>query len=124
MTTNMPDEKKKASGGAAAEAERLLEAQDNAAIGAHTENMISGGRTAATQSARVVSEIVTRKPEALASFVDRLVTGLRSEHKRVIQASAQALPAVAQVAPARVAKHLDRLKEGFDELSEAGQDGM
>jgi len=120
----MTDDTKKGGGGAVAEATRLLEAGDNAAIGAHADNLVGSGRTAATQSARVISEIVAKKPDALASFVDRFVLGLRSEHKRVVQASAQALPAIAQVAPARVAKHLDRLKEGFEELSDPGQDGI
>ncbi len=114
----------KASGGAAKEAERLLEEGDTAAIAAHADNLVSGGRTAATQSARVISELVAKKPDTIAAYVDRFVTGLRSENKRVVQASAEALPAVAQVAPARVAKHLDRLKEGFEELNDVAQDGI
>jgi hypothetical protein len=122
MATKKKATKKK--GGAAAEAARLLEEKDSGAIGAHADNFIDGPRTAATQSARVVSEIAATKPEALSSYVDRFVGGLRSDNKRVVQASAEALPAIAQVAPARVAKHLDKLKQGFEELSDAGQAGI
>jgi hypothetical protein len=111
-------------GRVASEAARLLEEKDTAAIAAHADNFAGGAKSAATQSARVLGEIVIIKPEALSSYVDRFVAGLRSDNKRVVATSAQALPAIAQVAPARVAKHLERLKQGFEDLSEVGQGGI
>jgi hypothetical protein len=62
--------------------------------------------------------------ELVVPLVDKFVAGITSEHKRVIQTSADALPQVARVAPARVARHLDKLKTAFDQANETGKDGL
>ena len=55
--------KKAAGGGAAAVAQRILtEESPQSKIAEHGETMMEGPRTAATQSARVLSEIIAEKP--------------------------------------------------------------
>jgi len=110
--------------GAAAVAQRLIEEGPASAIAEHGANLVGGAPSAATQSARVLGEIVARKPSAAAPLVDRFVTGILSKNKRVVQACADALPAIAKVAPARVAKHLERLTRSFDAAGAVGRDGL
>lgn len=78
----------------------------------------------AGQAARVVEELTAGKPEALVPLVDRLVSSLRSDHVRVVSACALALPAMARLAPARVARHLPALTASFGDVSPAAQDGL
>ncbi len=115
----------KASGGAAAEAARIL-AQENpsAAVAEQCELLLDSRRTVATKAARVVHEIVNEKPELLVSHVEKFARGLTVKPKRVIQASADALPAIAKISPARVAKHLPTLKEAFEPTLADGKDGL
>jgi hypothetical protein len=112
-------------GGAQAVAESILSEPDaQQRVQAHGEQLLDARATTATQAARVLSEIVTQKPELVVGLVDKFVKGLGSKHKRVVQTSAEALPVVARVAPARVARHLDALKGSFDALPEVGKDGL
>jgi hypothetical protein len=78
----------------------------------------------AAHGARVIEELVAIKPELGAPHIERLVRGLWSPHARVVQAAAAALPQLGKVAPAKVARHLDRLQAGFDAGSEAARDGI
>jgi hypothetical protein len=78
----------------------------------------------AAQAARVFEELIAQKPELCAPHIERLVRGLSSMHPRVIQAAAAALPVLARVAPAKVARHLDKLLGGFAASSEVAKDGM
>jgi hypothetical protein len=118
------DDSPKASKGSANEAERVLSGEDPGAITALGSQLIEGSEKGATASARVLSEVIVRKPEAVVPLVDRFVTGIRSDNKRVVQTSAEALPVIAKIAPARVAKHLEKLKSAFDVTSEVGKDGL
>ena len=43
---------------------------------------------------------------------------------RAVQAGAHALPVLARVAPAKVARHLEKLRGSFDSASETGKEGM
>jgi hypothetical protein len=115
----------KKGGGAAAIARKIL-AEDNpqSKIAEHGETMMEGPRTAATQSARVLSELVTEKPELIVPLVSKFARGVSSSNKRVVQTSAEALPAIARIAPARVARQLDVLKSSFHEANEVGKDGL
>ena len=116
---------KKTGGGAAAVAQRIL-SDDNpqSKIAEHGETMMEGPRTAATQSARVLSEIITEKPELVVPLVAKFAKGISSSNKRVVQTSAEALPAIARIAPARVARQLDVLKGSFEEANDVGKDGL
>ena len=116
---------KKAGGGAAAVAQKIL-AEDNpqSKIAEQGETMMEGPRTAATQSARVLSEIIQEKPELVVPLVAKFAKGISSSNKRVVQTSAEALPAIARIAPARVARQLDVLKGSFEEANDVGKDGL
>ncbi|MFT5356840.1 MAG: hypothetical protein ACI9KE_004066 [Polyangiales bacterium] len=111
--------------GAAADAAKVLEAENRAArIAELAEGILDSRSSVATKAARVLHEIVLVQPEALVSQVERFARGLTSKHKRVVQASADALPAIAKIAPARVAKHLDVLKDSFEPAILDGKDGL
>ncbi len=116
---------KKKSGGAARAAQKIL-AEDNpqSQIAEHGETMMEGPRTAATQSARVLSEVLAEKPELVVPLVAKFAKGISSSNKRVVQTSAEALPAIARIAPARVARQLDVLRRSFEGASEIGKDGL
>ena len=86
--------------------------------------MMDGPRTAATQSARVLSELIAEKPELVVPLVAKFAKGISSSNKRVVQTSAEALPAIARIAPARVARQLDVLKSSFEEANDVGKDGL
>ena len=78
----------------------------------------------ASVAARVFEELIAQKPELCAPHIERLVRGLGSVHARVQQAAAAALPVLARVAPAKVARHLERLLSSFNAASEVAKDGM
>jgi len=123
--TGMTPGKKAASGGAVAAAQKILEDESpQSKIAEHGETMMEGPRTAATQSARVLSEVITEKPELVVPLVAKFARGISSSNKRVVQTSAEALPAIARIAPARVARQLDVLKSSFEEANEVGKDGL
>lgn len=115
----------KSGGGAAGEAARIM-AQETpaAAVTEQCELLLDSRRTVATKAARVVHEIVNEKPELLVSHVEKFARGLTAKPKRVVQTSADALPAIAKISPARVAKHLATLKEAFEPTLADGKDGL
>lgn len=112
------------SSGAAELAERLVETNDTAAITTHTEHLMSDKTTVATASARILDEVLTRKPEMLVPVIDRLVQVVTLGPKRSVQTAAAALPVMARLAPARVARHLPMLTERFAECIDPGKDGL
>jgi hypothetical protein len=116
---------KKTGGGAGAVAQRIL-SDDNpqSKIAEHGETMMEGPRTAATQSSRVLSEVIAEKPELVVPLVAKFAKGISSSNKRVVQTSAEALPAIARIAPARVARQLDVLKGSFEQANDVGKDGL
>jgi hypothetical protein len=117
--------KRATGGGATAAAQRILaEENPQSKIAEHGETMMEGPRTAATQSARVLSEIIEVKPELVVPLVAKFAKGISSSNKRVVQTSAEALPAIARIAPARVARQLDVLKASFEEANDVGKDGL
>lgn len=76
------------------------------------------------QAARVLEEVIQRKPELCAPHIERFVRVLGSGNPRAVQASANALPVLARVAPAKVARHLEKLRASFDTASDVGKEGM
>ena len=116
---------KRSARGSAAEAARILEADDRASqIAEQGERLLDTRSTVATQAARVVSEIMAAEPEAIVPLVDKFVKGITSKHKRVVQTAADGLTTVAGIAPARVARHLDVLKRSFEPATLVGRDGL
>lgn len=117
--------KKAATGGAVVAAQKILvDESPQSKIAEHGETMMEGPRTAATQSARVLSEIIAERPELVVPLVAKFARGISSSNKRVVQTSAEALPAIARIAPARVARQLDVLKISFEEANDVGKDGL
>ena len=113
------------SGSAGEEAERILADEGAAKIVAdHGAHLLDGSETAATHAARVIDEIATRKPDAIVPLIERFVAGLLSSNPRVVQTSAGALPLVAKIAPARVARHLDTLHAHWDHAGDIAKDGI
>jgi hypothetical protein len=78
----------------------------------------------ATKAARAVEEMLSKKPELGIPHVEQLVKLLVSDKTRVVQACAAVLPQIAQVAPAKVARHLNTLTSSFESASDAGKEGM
>ena len=110
--------------GAAADAQRLVEGGSQADFNRWGDMLHDDKPATANRAARVLSEVAATKPAALSPIVERVVRGLSSEHKRVVRACAEVLPAVAAVAPARVAKHLDKLRAAYPKATEPAQDGI
>jgi hypothetical protein len=78
----------------------------------------------ATKAARVVEEVLSKKPDLGVVHVEQLVKLLISDKPRVVQACAAVLPLIAQVAPAKVARHLGTLTSAFETASDTGKEGM
>lgn len=118
------DEATRAGGGAASLAERIVANDDAASVAAHAEHLMSDRPTTATLAARVLDEVLARKPDMLVPVIDKLVQVITSGPKRSVQTAAAALPAMARLAPARVARHLPLLTDRFAAASETGRDGL
>ena len=121
-----PDEaaapKKSGGGGAAAAARRILEDESpQSKIAEHGETMMEGPRTAATQSARVLSEVLAERPELVVPLVAKFAKGISSSNKRVVQTSAEALPAIARIAPESCYASLRVTLEGGSGLLPGGR---
>ena len=111
--------------GASKLAAEILASEDVAPrVAEQAELLLDPRSTTATRAARVLHELVTEHADLLATHVEKFAQGVTSKHKRVVQTSADALPAIARIAPAKVAKHLDTLKESFEPTSADGKDGL
>ncbi|MEZ4326283.1 MAG: hypothetical protein R3B40_13770 [Polyangiales bacterium] len=86
--------------------------------------MLGTSATSAVQAARLLHELVEHKPELVVSLAEKFARGLTSKHKRVVQTSADALPAIARIAPAKVARHLELLKNSYEPAILDGRDGL
>jgi hypothetical protein len=86
--------------------------------------MLGNSVTSAVQAARLLHELVDHKPELVVSLAEKFARGLTSKHKRVVQTSADALPAIARIAPAKVARHLELLKSSYEPAILDGRDGL
>ncbi len=93
-------------------------------VQAYADALIEGKGPAANQAAEVVGRLALEKPEALVPAIERLTRAVSSKVRRSAQAASDALPALARIAPARVAKHLDALKLAYDEATPIGRDGL
>ena len=105
-------------------ADRIILASDAAAVVAHADNLASDKPTTATTSARILDDLLVKKPDLLVAAIDRFAVSVASPNKRTVQTSAAALPVMAKIAPARVARHLPQLTEAFAQTNEVGKDGL
>ena len=112
--------------GAAKDAVNLIESEDAVAkLQKYGDQMLATEKsTVATHAARVVHEVIQRKPEIIVSLVERFGKGITSDNKRVVQTCSDGLPAITKVAPAKVAKQLDLLRAAFEPASATGRDGL
>lgn len=111
-------------GGSGALADEII--NDNAVnrVAQLGKELLDDKPTTSTNAARVLSEIIPKKADMMVPLVERFVVAITSENRRVVQTAAEALPEVAKLAPARVAKHLDKLREAFDQTPDIGKDGL
>ena len=111
--------------GASKIAAEILASEDVAPrVAEQAELLLDSRSTTATRAARVLHELVAEHADLLSPHVEKFAKGIGSKHKRVVQTSADALPAIARIAPARVAKHLDTLKASFEPTTVDGKDGL
>jgi len=104
------------------EAQRILTENDSAAVLALGESLASEKQIPA--SCKILDDVLAAKPDLLVGLVDRFVLLVASPNKRTVQTVAQALPVMARLAPARVARHLQPLTDRFPECNEVGKDGL
>lgn len=104
------------------EARRVLDEGGPAAVAALGEALALERNVPAT--AKLIDEILSVKPEHLVPLVDRFASLVGSSNKRVAQTCALALPVMARLAPARVARHLQALTDVFPTCSDAAKDGL
>ena len=105
-------------------ADRIIAANDSAAVVTHADNLTSDKPTTATTSARILDDLLVKKPDMLVAAIDRFAVSVASPNKRTVQTSAAALPVMAKLAPARVARHLPQLTEAFSQTTDVGKDGL
>jgi hypothetical protein len=105
-------------------AEQIIAGTAEPALPHYARALESDNASAAHQAARVIDEVILRKPELVAPHIERLVRLLTGHDARVVHTSATALPVLARVAPAKVARHLERLREGYDGAIDGAKDGM
>lgn len=122
--SDMSDEETITNEGASNRVAEILASDAPRAIVELGDELVSGKKSAAAQAARVIDAILEQKPDAVVPIIDRFVKAIASPDKRPAQTAANALPVMARVAPARVARHLQKLKDGFDVASPIGKDGL
>lgn len=110
--------------GAAKEAAAVLAGEGAKEIGELGEDLVSGKKSVAATAARVLDEIVGEKPEAVVPIIDKYAKAIGGRARRPAQSAAKALPLMARIAPARVARHLPKLKESFTGATAPGRDGL
>lgn len=95
-----------------------------ALVGQQAEMLTDLRANVASQAANVLAQIFATRPELLVPHVAKLARAIVTKNKRVVQVCAEAMPAIAKVAPARVARELDFLRASFGTSLEEGQDGL
>lgn len=106
-------------------ATHLVEHSDAAAVTYHADRLGDEDAAVDAMSSRVLDHLVTEKPELLIPVIDRLAHAVvSSASRRAVRTAANALPSMARVAPAKVARQLPILTDGFESASEPGKHGL
>lgn len=106
-------------------AERLILQNDPVALQLVAEQLSHALPATEIHASRVIDFVVADKPELLVPVIDRLAQAiLGKEARRSVQTAAHALPIMARVAPAKVARQLPALTDGFASASESGKHGL
>lgn len=119
--SDAPPKKK---GGAAAVAAELVAAKDTQGVLRYATQLEDERDATASQAARVLQEVLSQKPEMVVPIIERFARLLASANKRVVQCCAAALPVLSRVAPAKVAKQLPTLTDGWEHTTDDGKDGL
>lgn len=90
----------------------------------HANALSDGNKNTTALAAHVFDEIIARKPDLAAPHIERIIRMLASDNARVAQTCANALPELARVAPAKVAKHLPKLNSAFEQGSDVAKEGV
>jgi hypothetical protein len=114
----------KKGGGAADVAAGILAGSATPGLDHYIRELSDGSRSAASQAARVLEEVVAAKPALATPHIARLARLLSSDEPRVAQGCANSLPELARFAPAKVAKHLAILRDAYPNASEPARDGI
>jgi hypothetical protein len=93
-------------------------------VGQQCEMLTDSRPQIASQAANVIAQVFATRPELVVPHVSKLSKAIVTKNKRVVQVCADAMPSIAKVAPARVARELDFLRNGFANSLEEGQDGL
>lgn len=93
-------------------------------VGQQCEALVDSRQQIASQAANVIAQVFATRPELVVPHVSKLAKAIVTKNKRVVQVCADAMPSIAKVAPARVARELDFLRAGFGGSLEEGQDGL
>lgn len=117
-------EPKKAPSAAAEAALQILAGEGDKSIADLGDELASGKKSIAAAAARVLDELVEQKPECVVPVIDRYAAVIGGPARRPAQSAAKALPLMARIAPARVARHLPMLKEAYDGATAPGKDGL
>ncbi|MCA9603335.1 MAG: hypothetical protein KC417_14985 [Myxococcales bacterium] len=111
-------------GGASAVADEILAENATNRVAQLGKELLDDKPTTSTQAARVLSDLIVKKADLMVPLVDRFCVAIESENRRVVQTAAEALPEIAKLAPARVAKQLDKLREAFAKTPDIGKHGL
>lgn len=105
-------------------AAKILSGESDRTVIELGNDLASGKKSVAAQSARILDEILDAKPDAVVPIIDRYAAVIGGADRRPAQSAAKALPLMARIAPARVARHLPKLKESYDGATPPGKDGL
>lgn len=93
-------------------------------VGQEAERLVDARANVANQAAATIAGVFAVRPELVVPHVGKLAKAIVTKNKKVVQVCAEAMPAIAKVAPARVARELDFLRTHFRASLEEGQDGL
>lgn len=93
-------------------------------VGQEAERLSDSRPNVANQAALIIGGVFAVRPELVVPHVGKLAKAIVTKNKKVVQVCADAMPAIAKVAPARVARELDFLRTNFRTSLEEGQDGL
>ena len=114
----------KKTGGAAAAAAAIVTGEADEDLAQIVALLGDSAQKSSARAARILEEVVSLKPMLGAPHIKALVAGLQSEHGRVAQACARALPQITRVAPAKVAKQLANLHARFGPAGDIERDAI
>jgi hypothetical protein len=109
---------------AASLANALVSGTSTTSMEQYVEQLLQPNATVSGPAAQVLEALAQVKPELLTPHIELLVKHLSSAQIHVAQCCAHCLPALARVAPAKVAKQLKTMQAAFPDAPEIAKDGL